>query len=319
MNPIERILKDFPAMVLDGALSTELERRGCNLNDSLWSAKILMENPKIIGQVHTDYFAAGADCAITSSYQATIDGYIKHGLSEAEAVRLIQTSVHIAVQARDDFWNGLEDKTSRPQPIVAASVGPYGAYLADGSEYRGDYKLNEQELMEFHRPRIKALIAAGADILACETIPCMLEARAIAALLKEFPGVYAWISFSAKDELHVSNGERIADCAEWLDKHDQVAAIGVNCTSPKYVPSLINEISRQTKKPILVYPNSGEHYDASTRDWQGATYGESFSCSARSWYDQGAQLIGGCCRTNPDDIHSIAAWVRQLSTNFDEK
>lgn len=312
MNPIENILKDYPVMILDGALSTEMERRGCDINDSLWSAKILMEAPYLIGQVHTDYFAAGADCAITSSYQATVEGFVRRGLSETEALRLIKTSVEIAVKARDNFWDNLVGKTKRPRPIVAASVGPYGAYLADGSEYRGDYKLTENELIEFHRPRVKALIDAGADILACETIPCLMEARAIVRLLKEFPGVYGWISFNAKNDLQISNGDRIADCADWLNGHDQVAAVGVNCTPPQYIPSLISEIRRKTNKPIVVYPNSGEQYEASTRSWKGSSTNESFGCGARSWYELGARLIGGCCRTTPEDIKSVEAWVRNI-------
>ncbi|KRE36222.1 homocysteine S-methyltransferase [Paenibacillus sp. Soil724D2] len=311
MNLIENILKDFPAMILDGALSTELERRGCDINDPLWSAKMLLENPDLIGQVHTDYFAAGADCAITASYQATVEGFVRRGLSETDAIGLIQKSVQIAVKARDQFWDNMVDKTKRPRPIVAASVGPYGAYLADGSEYRGDYKLTENELIDFHRPRMKALVDAGADILACETIPCLMEARALVRLLEEFPGVYAWVCFSAKNELQISNGDRIADCAAWLDHHDQVAAVGVNCTPPSYVSSLIGEIHRQTAKPIIVYPNSGEQYDAGTRGWKGAASEDTFGCSARGWHELGARLIGGCCRTNPDDIKSIVAWVRE--------
>ncbi|GMX66668.1 homocysteine S-methyltransferase [Paenibacillus elgii] len=310
MNPIERILKDFPVIILDGALSTELERHGCNIDDPLWSAKILMENPGLIGKVHTDYFEAGADCAITSSYQASIDGFVKQGLSEAQATDLIQNSVRIAVRARDAFWDTWKDKSARPRPLVAASVGPYGAYLADGSEYRGDYRLTERELIEFHRPRVKALVEAGADLLACETIPSLLEAKAIVALLQEFPQMCAWMSFSAKDGERISSGERMDECAEWLDKQRQIVALGVNCTPPKYIPSLIHEIGKKTQKPILVYPNSGEQYAAGTRTWHGAASEESFGCSAKAWYGQGARLIGGCCRTTPDDIRSIFSWAR---------
>lgn len=310
MNPIEHILKDFPVMILDGALSTELEHRGCNINDPLWSAKILLDDPDLIAQVHTDYFMAGADCAITSSYQATIEGFVKQGHSEQEAVRLIQESVQLAVQARDIFWESVQDKSQRPKPLVAASVGPYGAFLADGSEYRGDYGLTEEELMQFHRPRMKLLLEAGADILACETIPCLLEAQAIVRLLEEFHGAYAWISFSAKDGLHLNHGEPVADCADWLDKHEQVAAVGVNCTSPEYISSLISQIRSHTSKPVIVYPNSGEQYDAKTRHWEGASSHESFGYSAKDWYDQGARLIGGCCRTTPADIQAIGKWAR---------
>ncbi|QDY84746.1 homocysteine S-methyltransferase [Paenibacillus polymyxa] len=315
MNPIQRILNKFQLIVLDGAMATELERYGHDLNDSLWSAKILYEHPDSIKRVHRDYFEAGADCAITASYQATVEGYVQRGLSENEALKLIQSSVQIAVQARDEFWadvTATASQQTRPKPLVAASVGPYGAFLADGSEYRGDYKLSEEQLMEFHRPRMKALIEAGADILACETIPCMVEARAIARLLKEFPGTYAWISFSAKDEQHISNGESIAACAKWLNEHEQVAAVGINCTLPKFIPSLIHEIHSHTDKPVVVYPNLGEEYDPVTKTWQGHTCTETFGQSARQWYEAGARMIGGCCRTQPQDIREIVAWSREV-------
>lgn len=311
INPIQNILHTFPLIILDGAMATELERHGCDLNDSLWSAKILMEKPELIKQVHTDYFTAGADCAITASYQATVEGFVRRGLTETEALGLIQKSVQIAIQARDEFWENVGNQTNRPKPIVAASVGPYGAFLSDGSEYRGDYRLTEDELMAFHRPRIKALIEAGADILACETIPCLIEARAIVRLLAEFPATYAWISFSAKDGLHISNGDSIAECAEWLNKHEQVAAVGINCTPPQYIPSLVQEIRKSTAKPIIVYPNAGEQYDPITKTWHGGSSNESYGCSAQHWYESGAQLIGGCCRTKPEDIRAIADWARK--------
>ncbi|PJZ01639.1 homocysteine S-methyltransferase [Bacillus vallismortis] len=314
MNPIQHILDTYPLIVLDGAMATELERKGCDLNDSLWSAKILMEEPELIKQVHTDYFAAGADCAITASYQSTFEGFAARGLSEAEARRLIEMSVSIAAAARDEFWAFEENRLNRPKPIIAASVGPYGAYLADGSEYRGHYGISEDELVEFHRPRMKALIEAGADVLACETIPCLSEAKAIARLLKEFPEAYAWISFSAKDSQHISDGTPAADCASWLDEHRQIAALGINCTPLQHIPSLIEELKKHTSKPIIVYPNSGEQYDPKTKTWNGAGCTEPYGTSARTWHEKGAKLIGGCCRTTPEDIKEIAAWAQSLKT-----
>ncbi|MCM3140962.1 homocysteine S-methyltransferase [Brevibacillus sp. MER 51] len=311
MNPIAMILQKFPMMILDGAMATELERHGCNLNDSLWSAKVLMENPELIKRVHTEYFLAGADCAITASYQASVEGFVRRGMSQRDAILLIQASVQIAVQARDEFWKNSDGRLDRPKPIVAASVGPYGAYLADGSEYRGAYELSEEELIDFHRPRMKALIDAGADILACETIPCLSEARALVRLLEEFPGVYAWISFSAKDELHISDGTPITECAIWLDKKEQIAALGINCTSPRNIPRLVQEIRSCTMKPIVVYPNAGERYDPTTKTWYGASTREGYGNNALEWYESGARLIGGCCRTKPEDIKAIADWARK--------
>ena len=309
-NPIASILGRYPALVIDGALATELERRGCDLKDALWSAKILLERPEIIQQVHYDYFMAGADCAITASYQATIEGFAKRGLNQNEAIGLIQKSVSLAIQARDEFWADGSNRVGRPKPFVAASVGPYGAFLADGSEYRGNYGLTEQELIDFHRPRLRALIEAGADILACETIPCLGEAQAVAKLLKEFPSVTAWVSFTARDEKHISEGQVLADCVTQLEAHPQIAAIGINCTSPKYIPALIHEARKATRKPILVYPNSGETYDATKNDWNGDPVLHSFGEEAKEWYNAGARLIGGCCRTTPEDIRAIASWAR---------
>ncbi len=312
MNPIEALLQKQPIAILDGAMATELEGRGCNLNDSLWSARVLMEQPDLIHQVHLDYFNAGADVAITASYQATIEGFARRGLSKEESLALMQKSVKIAQNAREEFWSNEKNRVNRAYPLIAASVGPYGAFLADGSEYRGDYNLTEQELIDFHRPRVEALIASGADLLACETIPCLIEARALVKLLSEFPKTYAWFTFSAKDNTHNCNGEEIADCAKWLDAYPQVAAIGINCSSPQHISSLIREIRKNTSKPILVYPNSGEVYNADTKTWHGETSSEDFGTQSKDWYENGAQILGGCCRTAPNHIRKIKSWTQTM-------
>ncbi len=312
MNPINSILEKHPVLILDGAFSTELERKGCDLNDPLWSAKILMENPKAIAAVHEDYFYSGADCAITASYQATFEGFMKRGLSEEEAGKLMVLSITIAKNVRDEFWSKSENQINRPKPLVAASIGPYGAYLADGSEYRGNYGISEDALAQFHRKRMKTLIAAEPDVLACETIPCLAEAKAVVKVLEENPGIYGWVSFSCKDGEHTNSGERIEDCAKWLNEHEQVAAIGVNCTAPEYVESLIEEIRKGTDKPIIVYPNSGETYNANEKVWHGCSTALSYGESALRWYQKGAQIIGGCCRTTPKDIREVADWARKL-------
>ena len=309
MNPIETILNNQSIGIIDGAMATELEGRGCDLNDALWSAKVLLEQPELIRAVHLDYFNAGADIAITASYQATVEGFAKRGLSREQAANLIKKSVQLAQEARDEFWAKEENQIGRKYPLVAGSVGPYGAYLADGSEYRGDYKLSEDELIAFHRPRVEALIASGADLLACETIPCGVEARALIRLLAEFPGMTAWFTFTAKDGGHISNGESISDIAAFLDKQPQAAAIGINCSSPLYIPDLIREIKKSTDKPVIVYPNSGEVYDASTNTWHGETSCDSFGLQSKDWYEAGASLIGGCCRTTPGHIREIKAWA----------
>ncbi len=306
-NPIETILETQPLVVLDGALATELERRGADLHDPLWSAKILIESPNLIRDVHADYFAAGADCATTASYQATFEGFARRGYGQEVARNLMRHSVQLAIEARDNFWANPANRVGRVRPFVAASVGPYGAFLADGSEYRGNYGLSERELVEFHRPRMSVLVASGADMLACETIPCLVEAQALVRLLSEYPNMSAWISFSARDGEHTNHGERLADCAALLDAYPQVAAIGVNCTAPRYIPDLIRAIRSGTDKPIVVYPNSGETYDANTKTWSGEDTCEAFASDARMWYEAGARVIGGCCRTTPQHIRELAA------------
>jgi homocysteine S-methyltransferase len=304
-SPIDPFLVAQPFVVLDGALATELERRGCDLRDPLWSAKVLIEQPDLIEAVHADYFAAGADCAITASYQASFAGFAQRGIDAAAAAALMQRSVRLARAARDSFWAEPTNRVGRLRPFIAASVGPYGAYLADGSEYRGDYGLSMEELMDFHRPRMAELVQGGAELFACETIPCLVEARALAALLPEFPTMTAWISFSARDGRHTCHGELLADCVGELAPNPQVVALGVNCTAPGHILSLIAEARSATDKPIIVYPNSGEGYDAATNSWTGEAACGNFAAQAKEWYHAGARLIGGCCRTGPEDIRGI--------------
>jgi homocysteine S-methyltransferase len=308
-EPFAGLLEGKPVLVLDGALATELERRGADLNDPPWSARVLLESPAMIRAVHLNYLRAGADIVTTASYQATFEGFARRGLDAAQSAALLQTSVRLALEARDEF---LAEHPDADRPLVAASVGPYGAYLADGSEYRGDYALDESALMDFHRPRLAALLAAGPDLLAFETVPCLREARAVARLLAEFPGATAWISFSARDGAHTCDGEPVSECAALLDAFPQVTAVGSNCTAPRFIPKLIRELRRGTAKPIVVYPNSGETYDASDKTWHGVTDCEAFGVQARAWYEAGARVIGGCCRTTPEHVGAVAAWARGL-------
>lgn len=307
-DPIADLLSRHPVLILDGAMATELEGRGCDLDDPLWSARVLLDHPGHIRDVHADYFRAGADCALTASYQATVEGFAARGIGEEEALRLIRLTVELAAQARDEFWAGGEHG-DRSKPIVAASVGPYGAYLADGSEYVGHYGVSDERLAQFHRPRMRALIEAGADLLAFETIPSLQEALVLADLLEEFPGTFAWMSFSLQNGRQISEGTPLEQCALALAPRAGIAAIGVNCAPSSAAAEAVAVLAAHTSKPVLVYPNSGESYDASTKTWHG---GESAACgdmadSARAWHAAGARLIGGCCRTTPEQIARIAS------------
>jgi len=302
-NPVAQALTESPLLILDGALATELEARGCQLADALWSAKVLMEDPELIYQVHYDYFVAGARCAITASYQATPQGFATRGLSEDESMALIARSVELAQRARHDY---LAVRPDAKTLLVAGSVGPYGAFLADGSEYRGDYALPEAEMMAFHRPRVQALLTAGADLLACETLPSFAEAQALVKLLAEFPDARAWFSFTLRDARHISDGTPLAEVVSWLNQQSQVVALGVNCVALERVTPALQQLQALTDKPLVVYPNSGEQYDAGSKTWHSAPSGCTLHDKLAEWQQAGAKLIGGCCRTSPNDIAAIA-------------
>ena len=300
---LEPFLEQQGFVMLDGALATELERHGADLSHELWSAKMLIEAPEMIQQVSHDYLVAGADIIATATYQASFEGFEKVGISRAMASNLMQLSVDLAVLAREAFWSSYENHLGRLRPLVAASIGPYGACLANGSEYHGNYDLDKKALIEFHRPRMAELAHSDADLLAFETIPSKLEAEALIELLAEFPQRKAWLSFSCKDEQHVCHGEPFADCAALAETSDQIIAVGINCTPPQYLVPLL-ESAQPLNKPLIVYPNSGETWVADENRWSGT------ACEAQAataWYDAGARVIGGCCRTRPDDIARMRA------------
>lgn len=304
-NPLTAILAENPFVVLDGAMATELEARGCDLADSLWSAKVLMENPQLIYDVHLDYFRAGAQVAITASYQATPEGFAARGLDETQSRALIARSVELARQARDAYR---AENPAAKGLLIAGSVGPYGAYLANGSEYRGDYQRSAQVFKDFHRPRIDALLEAGADLLACETLPSFDEIRALAQLLVEYPVAQAWFSFTLRDSQHLSDGTPLRDVLAFLADYPQILAVGINCIALENTVDALSYLHSQTPLPLVVYPNSGEHYDAVTKTWHH--HGE--ACATLEgylpeWLAAGAKLIGGCCRTTPKDIAALKA------------
>ena len=246
---------------------------------------------------------AGADIITSATYQASFEGFEKEGIGKVQAANLMRLSVDLAIQAREAFWSSHISHRGRLRPLVAASIGPYGAYLADGSEYHGNYGLDKQALMEFHRPRMEVLANSDADLLAFETIPSKMEAEALIELLAEYPQCVAWLSFCCKDEQLVCHGESFADCAALADASEQIVAVGINCTSPQTLVPLL-ESTQAISTPLIVYPNRGEKWVAEKDCWSGMPV-ESLDVSA--WYDAGARVIGGCCRTTPDDIARMRA------------
>ena len=294
-------------VVLDGGLATELEAGGHDMSDRLWSARLLLTDPAAIEAVHLAYYRAGAQVATTASYQASVDGFAAAGIDRAAAIGLIAQSVVLAQRARDR--HRAETPADDRPLFVAGSVGPYGAMLADGSEYRGDYDPGPTALAAFHRPRIEALIEAGADLLAFETIPTIREAEVLVRLLDEVSAP-AWLSFSCRDAATTSAGEPIAD-AMALGDHPRLVAVGVNCTAPRHLPALLASAAEATERPRIAYPNGGDRWDATARRWVadgGVAYDPG---TVASWTALGATWLGGCCGTGPREIAALASATRQ--------
>ncbi|MFI5659124.1 homocysteine S-methyltransferase [Streptomyces sp. NPDC051684] len=282
------------ALVLDGGLSNQLEAAGHDLSDELWSARLLAEVPEAIVAAHRAYYEAGASVAITASYQATFEGFARRGAGRARAAQLMRSSVELARDAA----------TGCDRPLwVAASAGPYGAMLADGSEYRGRYGLSEEELYAFHRPRLEVLAEAEPDVFALETVPDADEARALVRAVRGL-GVPAWLSYSV-DGVLTRAGQPLEEAFGVAADADEVVAVGVNCCAPWDVEAAVRLAARVTGKPAVAYPNSGEEWDAEARAWAGRAAFAPEQVTA--WRDAGARLIGGCCRVGPGAVTGIAA------------
>ncbi len=286
---------DNTVLISDGGLATQLEARGNDLSDALWSARLLVDAPQEIVAAHIEFFHAGAMIATTASYQASFEGFAVRGIGRADAVRLLRRSVELARAARAEV--GIDKRW------VAASVGPYGAALADGSEYRGRYGLSVAGLADWHRPRMKVLAEAEPDVLALETVPDIDEAEALVSLVRQL-GVPAWLSYTI-DGAHTRAGQPLADAFAIAAGVPEIVAVGVNCCAPGDVLPAINVARNVTGKPVIVYPNSGQRWDAASRAWVGPS---EFSAElVPHWAAAGARIIGGCCRVRPADIARVAS------------
>ena len=289
-------MPDDTVLVADGGLATELEARGNDLSDSLWSARLLMDAPEQVRDAHLAFFQAGAVIATSASYQASFEGFARRGLGRRDAAGLMRRSVDLARAARAEMAG---DGRTR---WVAASVGPYGAALADGSEYRGRYGLSVRELAAWHRPRLEVLAGACPDVLALETVPDIDEAEALMAAISGL-GIPAWLSYSIAGE-RTRAGQPLSEAFAVAAGVPEVVAVGVNCCRPSDVPMAIAAAREVTGKPVIVYPNSGEEWDARRRAWAGRP---AYSAGlARQWIAAGAKIAGGCCRVRPADIAVIA-------------
>ncbi|MEU6391104.1 homocysteine S-methyltransferase [Streptomyces sp. NPDC046939] len=298
MTHLSQALADGRTLVLDGGLSNQLEAAGHDLSDALWSARLLAQEPEAIVAAHRAYYEAGADVAITASYQATFEGFAAHGIGRERAAELMALSVELARRA------AREAGADRPL-WVAASAGPYGAMLADGSEYRGRYGLTVAELERFHRPRLEVLAAARPDAFALETVPDTDEARALLRAVRGL-GVPAWLSYSVEGR-RTRAGQPLEEAFALAADAEEIVAVGVNCCAPQDADHAVAVAARVTGKPVVVYPNSGESWDAEARRWTGrSTFGPG---RVERWRSGGARLVGGCCRIGPDVITEVTRAV----------
>ncbi|MGB1657108.1 MAG: homocysteine S-methyltransferase [Longimicrobiales bacterium] len=300
-NPFGPLLDAHGLVVLDGGLATALEGEGHALTDELWSARLLRDDPGAITSIHRRYLEAGADCLTTASYQASYAGFAAAGIGRSEAAKLLLRSTRLARGAIESH------QREGPGALVAASIGPYAAYLADGSEYTGRYDATRSEIEAFHGERWDVLASSAPDVMACETIPNGVEAEALLEVLAGERRFWAWFSFCCGDEGHLWDGTPIERVVEACDAAERVAAVGVNCTAPHLVPSLVARIRAVTDLPILVYPNSGERYVASSRTWRGTD--EPWMTAIERSIRAGATIVGGCCRIGPDRIAELRARV----------
>ena len=293
-------------VVLDGAMSTPLERLGADTNNDLWTAKALIDNEELVYEVHKMYFEAGADLIITDTYQANVQAFEKVGYSEKEARNLIKKAVKIAQKARDDY----ENKTGKHN-YIAGTIGPYGAYLANGSEYIGDYELSVEEYQQFHLPRIEELVNAEVDILAIETQPKLDEVLAILELLKEkYPQQKVYVSYTLSDDDTISDGTPLPRAIHALEDYSQVIAVGINCVKLELVEPALKNMKEITDKHLIVYPNSSAVYDPKSKTWSQPKTSATFEELIPNWYEAGARIIGGCCTTGPKEIKAVADFIK---------
>ncbi len=295
-------------ILLDGGLATQLEAQGCDIGNTLWSASVLTTDTQAIVDASRAYLDAGAEIISTASYQASRDGFATLGLSADAADGLMLSSVDLAKRARDEFL--ADNPNCERIPLIAASIGPYGAAQHDGSEYTGIYKVGTDKLRAFHGDRLHVFDNSDADVLAFETIPSFVEAEVLADLLSDSK-TPAWVSFSCRDERCICDGTPIENAAMLFRHHPAVLAVGINCTPPQHAASLIGEIHRALPdKVILAYPNSGETFNATDNSWSGTVTPLDCSSAAEEWISAGAKLVGGCCRMGPEHIRAMAKVIR---------
>jgi homocysteine S-methyltransferase len=276
---------------LDGGLSTALENNGNKLTTSLWTGELIRTNPAQITKAHLDFINAGAQIIITSSYQLSYTGCSARGWNEDETNQALIASTQLAKKAVTESSKDVK---------VAASVGPYGASLADGSEYKGNYGVSKAVIRDFHARRLEILISTSPDYLALETMPDTFEVEVLLELLSDCP-IPFWISYSCKAGNKTNAGQ---DFQSAVDLVQSAMAVGINCTKPELITDLLR--SAKSNKPYVVYPNSGRVWDAQNKVWTGSAAVGFSNDLIRQWVEAGAEIVGGCCGIGATEIEQLS-------------
>ncbi|CAI2635763.1 MULTISPECIES: homocysteine S-methyltransferase [Apilactobacillus] len=290
MNKVNNWINQQDHILIDSSMSTGLEERGLKLNSNLWTAAALESHEDLIVDVHKKYFDAGSSMTTTNTYQASVPGLVKAGYSENQAIALIKKAVELADRGRNESTN--------PNPKwLLGGVGPYGAFLANGSEYTGDYSLTDEEYIAFHEGRIKAMVEAGIDVLILETLPNINELKAITEYTKQFD-IPVIVAASLRDKSHLADGSSLIEVASFLESQEHVIAYGLNCTKPQLVTPALKVLkqSHPTHKPFIAFPNSGATYNPEIKEWNHDDLSfEEFDELIAQWFNLDLKFVGGCC------------------------
>lgn len=303
-SPFASRLEAGGMVILDGGLGTELERRGYRDLGRLWSSALVEADPSALREVHRDFLLAGADVIATATYQAAVPTLLECGHDRESARRVLRDAVTLAVEERNAHSSGA---------LVAASIGPFGAHLADGSEYSGCYSVTDGELYDFQVERWHILAESEADIIACETMPSMADVRACVLLMCETPERWAWISLMCRDAAHLADGTELSEVIALLNDVPNLAAIGANCIPPSFVPAIMNTFRAATSLPLMVYPNASNAWTMEMGRPLDELSAAEFAEESAAWRTHGAQIIGGCCKTTPEHVRALAATLRSQS------
>lgn len=325
-------------LVLDGALGTQLESIIPNdseiqpKNDPLWSTKVLMTQPKLIERIHYQYLQSGSDIIMTSTYQASCAGLIKYANSYTDEVAHVwERSVDMANNAirRHKLENNTKPIRNR-DPIICGSVGPYGAFLANGAEYTGEYGMISNEELEKHHFKLLQFLILHPDVklIAIETIPNFREFKVLVNLLTKLlslhgPNQKFYLSINVRNESEMCDGTPVEKVMNYLNfkmktmgiLQRNIFAIGYNCVDYHLVTSLIDNLTmfNEFHIPMIVYPNLGYVYSTKHEEYIAYQDTNELELMILDWLKRGVKIIGGCCGSGPQEIEKISEVVNNYT------